>query len=112
MLSTSHDHVGISQVSQQTAKEMLAFVTIHGLEGIVAKRADSIYEPGRRTGLWVKRRLNRRQEFVIGGYVPGHLGLDWIVIGSIAARSCTMPPRPRRLCAAHPQTGLRKDQAT
>lgn len=76
-----HNHVGISQVSQQTAKDMLAFVRTHQLEGIVAKRADSIYEPGRRSGLWVKHRLNRSQEFVIGGYVPSHLGVDSIVIG-------------------------------
>jgi DNA ligase D-like protein (predicted ligase) len=76
-----HDHVGISQVSNQTAKEMLAFVKAHGLEGIIAKRADSVYEPGRRSGLWVKRRVNLSQEFVIGGYVPSHLGVDSIVIG-------------------------------
>jgi ATP-dependent DNA ligase len=54
-----HDHVGISQVSNQTAKEMLAFVKTHGLEGIIAKRTDSVYEPGGRSGLWVKRRINR-----------------------------------------------------
>jgi ATP-dependent DNA ligase len=39
-----HDHVGISQVSRQTATEMLAFVKSHGLEGIIAKRIDSVYE--------------------------------------------------------------------
>jgi ATP-dependent DNA ligase len=55
----SHDHVGISQVSSQTATEMLAFVKGHGLEGIIAKRTDSVYEPGRRSGLWVKHRINR-----------------------------------------------------
>jgi DNA ligase D-like protein (predicted ligase) len=76
-----HDHIGISQVSNQTAKEMLAFVKGHGLEGVIAKRTDSVYEPGRRSGLWVKRRVNLSQEFVIGGYVPGHLGVDSIVIG-------------------------------
>jgi bifunctional non-homologous end joining protein LigD len=65
-----HDHVGVSQVSHQTAKEMLAFVKSHGLEGIIAKRSDSVYEPGRRSGLWVKHRVNLSQEFVIGGYVP------------------------------------------
>jgi ATP-dependent DNA ligase len=37
--------------------------------------------PARRSGLWVKRRINFSQEFVIGGYVPSHLGLDSIVIG-------------------------------
>jgi ATP-dependent DNA ligase len=76
-----HDHLGVSQVSNQTAKEMLDFVKGHGLEGIIAKRADSVYEPGRRSGLWVKRRVNLSQEFVIGGYVPSHLGVDSIVIG-------------------------------
>jgi ATP-dependent DNA ligase len=39
------------------------------------------YEPGRRCGLWVKRRINASQEFVIGGYIPSHLGVDSIVIG-------------------------------
>jgi bifunctional non-homologous end joining protein LigD len=42
-----------------------------GLEGIVAKRSDSPYRPGRRTGEWIKERVWRRQEFVIGGYIPG-----------------------------------------
>jgi DNA ligase D-like protein (predicted ligase) len=76
-----HAHVGISQVSSQTAKEMLAFVKSHGLEGIIAKRSDSLYESGRRSGSWVKHRINASQEFVIGGYVPSHLCVDSIVIG-------------------------------
>jgi DNA ligase D-like protein (predicted ligase) len=76
-----HDHVGISQVSNQTVKEMLAFVKSHGLEGIIGKRTDSVYEPGRRSGLWVKRRINLSQSFVVGGYVPSRLGVDAIVIG-------------------------------
>ena len=41
------------------------------LEGIVSKRADSPYRPGKRTGEWIKTRVWRRQEFVIGGYIPG-----------------------------------------
>jgi bifunctional non-homologous end joining protein LigD len=41
------------------------------LEGIVAKRCDSPYRPGKRTGEWIKTRVWRRQEFVIGGYIPG-----------------------------------------
>src|SRR4030095_6182745 len=31
----------------------------------------SVYESGKRTGVWVKYKVNRRQEFVIGGYTPG-----------------------------------------
>ena len=50
------------------------------LEGIVAKRADSVYEPGRRSRNWLKIKLQRTQELVVGGWVPGegtrtgHLG--------------------------------------
>jgi len=43
----------------------------HGLEGIVAKRLDSRYEPGKRTGNWRKVKNIRRQEAVIGGWRPG-----------------------------------------
>lgn len=42
-----------------------------GLEGVVAKRLDSPYRPGKRSGEWVKARVWRRQEFVIGGWIPG-----------------------------------------
>jgi bifunctional non-homologous end joining protein LigD len=42
-----------------------------GLEGVVAKRRDSPYRPGKRSGEWIKARVWRRQEFVIGGHIPG-----------------------------------------
>ncbi|MDQ3934031.1 MAG: DNA ligase D [Actinomycetota bacterium] len=42
-----------------------------GLEGIVAKRLDSRYEPGRRSSAWIKVKNKRRQELVIGGWLPG-----------------------------------------
>lgn len=42
-----------------------------GLEGIVAKRTDSTYQPGKRIEAWRKLRIDRRQEFVIGGWTPG-----------------------------------------
>jgi bifunctional non-homologous end joining protein LigD len=39
-----------------------------GLEGIIAKKRNSIYEPGQRSGAWVKYKWTHEQEFVIGGY--------------------------------------------
>jgi bifunctional non-homologous end joining protein LigD len=42
-----------------------------GLEGIVAKRLDSSYEQGKRTGAWIKIKNQARQELVIAGWVPG-----------------------------------------
>jgi bifunctional non-homologous end joining protein LigD len=50
---------------------LLEAASLQGLEGIVAKRCDSPYRPGRRSGEWIKERVWRRQEFVIGGYIPG-----------------------------------------
>jgi bifunctional non-homologous end joining protein LigD len=41
------------------------------LEGIIAKRVESTYRPGTRTGEWVKVKVRRRQEFVVGGWAPG-----------------------------------------
>jgi bifunctional non-homologous end joining protein LigD len=42
-----------------------------GLEGVVAKRLGSIYQPGRRGGAWLKIKNVRSQEAVIGGWLPG-----------------------------------------
>ena len=42
-----------------------------GLEGVIAKRRDSVYEPGERSGAWQKIKLELSQEFVVGGYRPG-----------------------------------------
>jgi bifunctional non-homologous end joining protein LigD len=41
-----------------------------GLEGLIGKRADSLYESGRRSGAWIKLKLHHEQEFVIGGFTP------------------------------------------
>src|ERR1700744_5674490 len=75
------DHVALSQVSDRTAAEMLEFVKSHGLEGAIAKQADSVYQPGQRAGGWSKYRVDLRQEFVVGGYVPSNLGVDSLVVG-------------------------------
>ena len=50
---------------------LLEAARLQGLEGIVAKRCDSPYRTGRRSGEWIKDRVWRQQEFVIGGYIPG-----------------------------------------
>ena len=47
----------------------------------VGKRIDSIYEPGKRSGAWIKHRTNRCQDFVIGGYIPGAHGFDALLVG-------------------------------
>lgn len=56
-------------------------VKAHGFEGLVAKRRNSPYEPGLRSGAWMKMRVNRGQEFVIGGYTRGTRTFDALVFG-------------------------------
>ena len=52
------------------ARALLEEVKRRGLEGIVGKQRDSVYEPGRRSGAWIKLKCVNEQEFVIGGYTP------------------------------------------
>jgi ATP-dependent DNA ligase len=73
--------IRICEQFEVTANEMLAAVRGQKLEGIVAKRKDSFYEPGKRTGSWIKYRVNRGQELVIGGYIPGPHGFDSLIVG-------------------------------
>jgi ATP-dependent DNA ligase len=61
--------------------QVLEAVRKLGLEGVVGKRIASIYEPGERSGAWIKHRANREQEFVIGGYIPGAHGFDALLVG-------------------------------
>ena len=51
-------------------KSLLAEVQRRGLEGLIGKQRNSIYEPGRRNGTWIKLKCVNEQEFVIGGYTP------------------------------------------
>jgi DNA ligase D-like protein (predicted ligase) len=73
--------IRISEQFETSARDMLAAVGDQGLEGVIGKRRDSRYEAGKRTGSWIKYRVNRGQEFVVGGYLPGPHGFDSLIIG-------------------------------
>ena len=60
---------------------LIESVKVQGLEGLVAKRLDSCYEAGLRSGAWQKMRVNRGQEFVIGGYTIGTTPFDALILG-------------------------------
>ena len=61
--------------------DLVASVKAQGLEGLVAKRRTSRYESGLRSGAWMKMRVNRGQEFVIGGYTRGTTTFDALIFG-------------------------------
>jgi len=81
VLKFESPRIRITDYFEASVEDMLSAARGQGLEGIVAKRKDSRYEAGKRTGAWAKYRLNSGQELVIGGYIPGAHGVDAIVVG-------------------------------
>jgi ATP-dependent DNA ligase len=75
------DPVRYSPILEGTLTNLIASVKLQRLEGLIAKRRDSVYEPGLRSGAWMKMRVNAGQEFVIGGYTMGGTTFDALVFG-------------------------------
>jgi bifunctional non-homologous end joining protein LigD len=64
------DPIRYSGAIGSDAERLLKEVKRRGLEGIIGKQRNSVYEPGRRSGAWIKLKCVNEQEFVIGGYTP------------------------------------------
>lgn len=88
-----------------TAQQVVAAVRDLGLEGVVAKRKTSRYVPGDRHTYWVKLKLDRQQEFVIGGYRPGPHGVDSLLVGYYEGRKLRFAAKVRAGFTPH----LRRD---
>ena len=63
--------VSLSESIDATPAELVSVVKEFGFEGVIAKRKASCYEPGKRSGAWLKYKINKSQELVVGGYTPG-----------------------------------------
>jgi DNA ligase D-like protein (predicted ligase) len=87
--------IRISDYVEASATDMLDAVREQGLEGIIGKRKGSVYEPGKRSGAWIKYRANLGQELVIGGYIPGTHGLDSIIVGYYRGKDLVYVARVR-----------------
>jgi ATP-dependent DNA ligase len=70
----------LSETIDATPPDLIRVANEVGFEGVLAKRRDSVYEPGKRSGAWLKYRVHKGQEFVIGGYVPDN-PFDSIIVG-------------------------------
>jgi bifunctional non-homologous end joining protein LigD len=71
----------LSEPLPGTPQEIAVAVRRLDLEGVVAKRRGSTYQPGKRSPAWVKVRFVRRQELVVGGFKPKAGGFDSILVG-------------------------------
>jgi bifunctional non-homologous end joining protein LigD len=75
------DPIRESPVLDAALPDLLRAVKAQGLEGLVAKRKNSRYESGQRSGAWQKMRVNQGQEFVIGGYTRAPRTFDALIFG-------------------------------
>ena len=74
---------------------LIESVKTQGFEGLVAKRRNSVYQAGLRSGAWMKMRVNRGQEFVIGGYTRGTKTFDALVFGYYEGKKLIYVARTR-----------------
>ncbi|MEA3188801.1 MAG: bifunctional non-ous end joining protein LigD, partial [Chthoniobacter sp.] len=68
LLGDAPESIRFSASLSGDVHKLLAEVKQRGLEGVIGKRSDSLYEIGKRSGSWVKLKVTNEQEFVIGGY--------------------------------------------
>ena len=66
---------------EASLSDLIVAVRAQGLEGLIAKRKDSLYEVGRRSDVWQKMRTNQGQEFVIAGYTKAPGNFDALIFG-------------------------------
>jgi bifunctional non-homologous end joining protein LigD len=81
-----HPPILLSEPLPGAVEHITAAVQRLKLEGLVAKRLDSRYEPGKRSDEWVKVRFANRQEFVVGGYTPAATTFDSLLAGYYKGR--------------------------
>jgi bifunctional non-homologous end joining protein LigD len=87
LLTSAKDPLRLSAQLQASSGQIIEAIRQLGLEGVIGKRVDSLYEPAERSGAWIKYRTNKAQEFVIGGYIPGTRGFDALIVGVYTDKS-------------------------
>ena len=81
ILPKLRDPIRYSQALDANLSDLILSVKAQGLEGLVAKKLSSRYESGQRSGSWQKMRINKGQEFVIGGYTVSDRNFDALIFG-------------------------------
>jgi ATP-dependent DNA ligase len=95
VLGKLNDPVRQSPVLSGSLEALVQSIREQSLEGLVAKRRDSVYEAGQRSGAWRKMRVNQGQEFVIGGYTPTPKNFDALIFGYYEADQLIYVARTR-----------------
>ena len=91
-----------------TTDAIVHMVKEAGLEGVVAKQRESPYRGGTRVTSWLKLKLNKAQEFVIGGYKPDIGSFQSILVGYYDAKRLTFAGKVRQGFNPHRRAKLLK----
>jgi ATP-dependent DNA ligase len=90
-----------------TAAEIIQTVREMGLEGVVAKRKASVYRCGERSEDWLKLKLERAQEFAIGGYrLASPSFIDALLVGYYEGRQLRFAAKVRAGLIPHLRRSL------
>lgn len=81
--------LAISRYVEMRGMELYRLTEQQGLEGIVAKRKDSIYIEGKRTKDWIKCKYYLDDDFVVCGYIRKSNGMNSIIIGQYDGNQLT-----------------------
>jgi DNA ligase D-like protein (predicted ligase) len=95
VLSKLEEPIRRSPALHASLSDLIASVKEQGFEGLVAKRCSSVYESGQRSGAWLKMRVNKGQEFVVGGYTIGGSTFDALIFGYYERNSLIYASRTR-----------------
>lgn len=95
VLPKLHEPVRYSPELKGRIADLVQSIKAQRLEGLIAKRRDSRYESGQRSGAWRKMRINAGQEFVIGGYTIGGATFDALVFGYFGRKKLMYAARTR-----------------
>ena len=68
ILPTDNDNIRLSEAFNASGTEFFKLASKMGLEGIIAKKAGSLYTAGARSKEWLKIKVHKRQEVVIAGF--------------------------------------------
>jgi len=92
-----------------SASQVVQAVRSLGLEGVIAKRRGSLYQPGERSKDWLKLKLENQQEFVIGGFRPdGRSSIDALVVGYFEGKQLKFAGKVRAGFTPHIRGQLRR----
>jgi bifunctional non-homologous end joining protein LigD len=93
-----------------SAAQVVEAVRSLGLEGVIAKRRGSPYQPGNRSSDWLKAKLENQQEFVIGGFrADGQRSIDALVVGHFESAELKFAGKVRAGLTSHIRAHLRRN---